>query len=216
MGTVYVVRHGETEWNAEGRIQGHTDVSLSEQGRSQAQVLGRRLAEVSFDVAYCSDLARASETARIILGGRTVPLRPTPQLREYQKGVFEGLTVHEYSKRYPDMYQASLVNDLDFAPTGGETIRQTSARTAEFVAELRGNHLEDTVLIVGHGGSLRSVVVALMGLPLEANWKFVMGNCAISVFELYPDNGVMRLYNDTSHLDGLRVISPQWSTDGAT
>ena len=117
MGTVYVVRHGETEWNAEGRVQGHTDVSLSEQGRCQAQVLGQRLAEVAFDVAYCSDLARASETARIILGDRAVPLRPTPQLREYQKGVFEGLTVHEYSKRYPDMYQASLVNDLDFAPT---------------------------------------------------------------------------------------------------
>ena len=215
MGRVYIVRHGETEWNAEGRIQGHTDVSLSEQGRRQAESLARRLAQVPFDVAYCSDLARAHETAQIILGDRGIRLRPTDRLREYQKGVFEGLTVHESSKRYPDMYQASLINDLDFAPTGGETIRETSARTAGFVAELRENHLEDAVLVVGHGGSLRSVIVALMGLPLEANWKFVMGNCALSVFELYSDNGVMRLYNDASHLNGLRVVSPEWSANAS-
>jgi len=216
MGRVYIVRHGETEWNAEGRIQGHTDVSLSDQGRRQAEALARRLAEVPFDIAYSSDLVRANETAQIILGERGISLRPTAQLREYHKGVFEGLTVHEYSKRYPDMYQASLINDLDFAPTGGETIRQTSARMAGFVAELRENHLEDTVLIVGHGGSLRSVIVALMGLPLEANWKFVMGNSALSIFELYSDNGVMRLYNDTSHLNGLRVVSPEWSANAST
>jgi broad specificity phosphatase PhoE len=203
VGRVYIVRHGETEWNAQGRIQGHTDIYLSEKGREQARAVARRLAEVPFDVAYSSDLSRTRETAQIILGERNIPLHSTPQLREYNKGVFEGLTVHEYSLRYPELYQASLVNDPDFAPVGGETIRQTTARMAQFVVQLRERHLDDTILIVGHGGSLRSLIVALLAFPLEANWKFVMRNCALSIIYTYPDNAVLHLYNDTSHLDGL-------------
>ncbi|MBM3943216.1 MAG: histidine phosphatase family protein [SAR202 cluster bacterium] len=204
MALIYIVRHGETEWNASGRIQGHTDVTLSEKGRRQAQILGRRLAQVPFHAAYASDLRRASETAKIILGERAVSLETTAQLREYQKGVFEGLTNDEIERRYPEQFAASVINDLDFAPTGGESIRQTTARLAEFVGQVRQRHLEGNVLLVGHGGSLRSAVVALLELPLEANWKFVMGNCALSIVETYSDNAVLRLYNDTSHLQGMR------------
>jgi len=204
MATLYIVRHGETEWNAAGRIQGHTDVTLSEKGRRQAGTLAQRLAEVPFHAAYASDLRRASETAQIIVGQRDIPLVTTPQLREYHKGVFEGLTNAEIERRYPEQFAASVVNDLDFAPRGGESIRQTTSRLAAFVAGLRERHPEDNLLVVGHGGSLRSAVVALLELPLEANWKFVMGNCALSIVETYSDNAVLRLYNDRSHLDGLR------------
>ncbi len=204
MGKVYVVRHGETEWNAQGRIQGHTNVPLSEQGRQQARLIAQRLREVAFDAAFASDLSRTRETAETILAGRDVPLSATAQLREYHKGVFEGLTVHEYARQYPEQYRASLVNDLDFAPTGGESIRQTQARIGTFVDEVLERHMEDTVLVVGHGGSLRSLLVKLLDLPLEANWKFVMGNCALSLIYTYPDNAVLHLYNDTGHLAGLR------------
>ena len=204
MGKLYIVRHGETEWNTLGRIQGHTDVALSDRGRQQAAALARRLAGVAFDAAYCSDLSRARETAQIILGPRDAPLYATPQLREYHKGIFEGLTAREYAQRYPDLYQASLRNDLDFAPPGGgETIRQTSARMAQFTAQLLAQNANDTALIVGHGGSLRAVIVALLSLPLEANWKFAMRNCALSLVYTYPDNAVLHLYNDTSHLAGI-------------
>ena len=204
MATIYIVRHGQTVWNAEGRIQGHSDIELSEKGQEQAQSIARRLAGVPFDVAYCSDLSRTTQTARIILGERDIPLYPTAQLREYKKGVFEGLTEDEYRDRYPELYEASLVNDLDFAPPGGETIRQTSARMGAFVEDLQRNHPDDTALVVGHGGSLRAVIVALMALPLEANWKFAMGNCALSIITTFHDNAVLRLYNDTSHLNALR------------
>lgn len=233
MAGIYIVRHGETEWNAEGRIQGHTDIGLSDRGREQARDTARRLAEVPFAVAYSSDMSRTRDTARIILGERDIPLHSVPELREYHKGVFEGLTVQQYRQRYPEQYRASLVNDPDFAPTGGETIRQSTARLTEFVAglgltpglgpesasesgsesasasasasasESEGLRPEDDVLIVGHGGSLRSCIVALLQLPLEANWKFVMQNCALSVIHTYPDNAVLHLYNDTSHLNGL-------------
>ena len=200
MGSVYIVRHGETRWNAEGRIQGHTDIELSERGRKQAEMVASRLADVRFDVAFSSDLSRTTQTAQTILRGGNVPLNSIPELREYNKGVFEGLTAEEYRGKYPELYEASLVNDPDFAPPGGETIRQCQARMARFVQSLREHHLNEDVLVVGHGGSLRSAIVALLGFPLEANWKFVMHNCALSLIRTYEDNAVMHLYNDTSHM----------------
>ncbi len=201
MGIIHIVRHGETLWNAAGRIQGHTDIELSVQGRQQAGAVARRLAGVPFDAAYSSDLCRTRDTARIILGERDTPLHSVPELREYNKGVFEGLTVAEYRQQYPDLYRASLVNDPDFAPPGGETIRQCQARLNGFAARLRRAHPDSSLLLVGHGGSLRSCLVALLSLPLEANWKFAMHNCALSVIHTYPDNAVLHLYNDTSHLN---------------
>ncbi len=204
MGIIYIVRHGETKWNAEGRIQGHTDIELTESGRAQARDIARRLAETKLDAAYSSDMKRTRNTAQIILGERDTPLHSIPELREYNKGVFEGLTVAEYREQYPDLYQASLVNDLDFAPPGGETIRQCQARLSSFMRKVREAHPDDSVLIVGHGGSLRSGIVALLDLPLEANWKFVMHNCALSIIHTYPDNAVLHLYNDTSHLAAMR------------
>ncbi len=203
MGRWFIVRHGETEWNAQGRIQGHTDIGLSEQGQQQARLVARRLAGVTIDLAYSSDLSRARETAQIILGGREVPFHTTPRLRERYSGVFEGLTAEERNDRYPEQFAASLVKDLDFAPTGGESIRQTCARMAALVAELKESHLDDSVLVVGHGGTLRAVFVTLMELPLETMWRFVMANCGLSIVDTYQDNAVLRLYNDTSHLNGL-------------
>ena len=202
MGRIYMTRHGETVWNLEGRIQGHTDIDLSPYGRSQAKALSDRLSDVHFDAVYSSDLARARETAEIIVERKSVDVHPTELLREYHKGVFEGLTVSEYKREFPELYAASLVNDLDFAPTGGETIRETSVRMAGFISHLKQEHMNDTVLVVGHGGSLRSAVVAILDLPLEANWKLIMNNCALSIFDVYPDNSVMALYNDTSHMKG--------------
>ena len=203
MGSWLIVRHGETEWNAAGRIQGHTDIGLSEKGAQQSQLVAGRLADFSIDAAYSSDLRRSADTALAILDQHTVPLQTTRQLREYHKGVFEGLTAEETKHRYPELYASSLVKDLDFAPLGGESTRQISARIATFVADVRQRHADDNVLIVGHGGALRAVFVALMELPIEANWRFMLANCGLSVVDIYPDNAVLRLCNDTSHLDGL-------------
>ncbi len=202
MGRWLIVRHGETEWNAGNRIQGHTDVPLSETGVRQSRMLAQRLSRFPIDVAYSSDLERCAGTAREALKGRNVPLHTTPQLRECHQGVFEGLTVEETERRHPEQFAASLVKDLDFAPTGGESTRETNARVASFVSDVRLRHAGENVLIVGHGGSVRAMFVALMELPLEANWRFYFSNCSLSVVDIYPDNAVLRLHNDTSHLDG--------------
>ena len=200
MGQLFIVRHGETEWNRQGRIQGHTDVGLSEQGIEQAKCLAARLNSVQIDTAYSSDLRRATDTAAEILADKDVPLVPTPRLREYDKGAFEGLTETELRSRYPGEYPGYVAKDLDYAPEGGESTRQVSARMAAVVNEIKERHLADTVLVVGHGGSLRAAMMALLGMSLDANWRFVFGNCTLTIVDTYHDNAVLRLFNDSSHL----------------
>ena len=203
MGKLYIVRHGETVWNREGRIQGHTDVGLSERGRQQARLLARRLNSVPLDAAYASDLSRASDTAAAILQDRDVPFYPTPRLREYHKGAFEGLTEAELRTRYPAEYPGYIAKDLDYAPEGGESTRGVSARMTGIIGEIKERHLSDSVLVVGHGGSLRAAMMALLGMTMDANWRFVFGNCTLTIVDTYHDNAVLRLFNDGSHLDGL-------------
>jgi len=200
MGKLLIARHGETDWNSQGRIQGHSDIKLSEQGVQQARLLGERLLSFAVDAAYCSDLLRASETAEISLEGRDVPLHRTPLLREYHKGAFEGLTNQQIQERYPTQYPTYLTKDLDFAPEGGESTRGVSVRASGIITEIKNRHIDDTVLVVGHGGSLRAAMVSLLALPLEANWRFFFANCALTIVETYPDNAVLRLFNDSSHL----------------
>ena len=202
MGMLLIVRHGETEWNAEGRIQGHTDIGLSEKGAEQAHSLGIRLAGINIDVAYTSDLKRSSETAKLALGGRDIVLNETAMLREYNKGAFEGLTLAEIKARFPDEYPRYLEKDLGYAPKGGESIRDVSARMAKIINEIKTNHLNETVLVVSHGGVLRAAMVSLLGMPIEGNWSFVFGNCGLTMVDTHEDNAVLRLFNDTSHLNG--------------
>ena len=203
MGRLLLVRHGETPWNAEGRIQGHSDVGLSEKGKRQAGLIAGRLAGIRIDAAYSSDLIRCQDTAKAILAKHDITLQATPDLRERFYGVFEGLTVAERQSRYPEMFAASVVNNLDFAPTDGETPRETIRRMTPVIDGIRRRHADETALIVGHGGSLRAAVIALMELPDESTWRFVMANCSLSVFDTYHNNTVMLLYNDTSHLNSL-------------
>lgn len=202
MGTLLIVRHGETEWNAEGRIQGHTDIGLSERGEEQARSLGQRLADRQIDVAYSSDLKRTSETAKLALSGRDITLNETPRLREYNKGIFEGMTLSEIQEKFPAEYPKYLEKDLSYAPEGGETTRDVSTRMASIFAEIKANHLDETVLVVSHGGVLRAAMVSLLGMPLEGNWSFVFGNCGLTMVDTYTDNAVLRLFNDTSHING--------------
>ncbi|MCH7735982.1 MAG: histidine phosphatase family protein [Chloroflexi bacterium] len=202
MGTLLIVRHGETEWNAEGRIQGHTDIGLSEKGAEQARSLGGRLAGLPIDVAYTSDLRRSSETAKLALGDRDIVLIETPMLREYHKGAFEGMTLAEIKAQFPDEYPKYLVKDLGYAPEGGETTRDASARMKKIFNQIRSDHLNENVLVVSHGGVLRAAMASLLGMPLEGNWSFVFGNCGLTMLDTHEDNAVLRLFNDTSHLNG--------------
>jgi len=123
-------------------------------------------------------------------------------LREYHKGEFEGMTIAEIISQFPDEYPKYVEKNLEYAPKGGESTRDVSARMAKIMDEIKANHLNETVLVVSHGGALRAAMVALLGLPLEGNWSFLFGNCSLTMFDTHADNAVLRLFNDTSHLQG--------------
>jgi broad specificity phosphatase PhoE len=200
----YLVRHGETHWNAEERIQGQSDIPLHETGRREAALTGRRLADVRFAAVYASDLARTQETARIILGAQSVQppeVETHADLREVEYGLFEGMTWSEIRDMDGRMGNRQFVRDLDFAPPKGESFRQVLARTGTFASMLRERHTNDDVLIVAHGGSLRALAVNILGLPEDTFWQ-LRGLRPASISIVLQDGGVPALmaWNDAGHI----------------
>lgn len=205
MSRIFLVRHGATEWNAHGRIQGQSDPSLNEAGERQARRLGLRLASVPFVEARCSDLRRCRETAAGILPGRNdVRLQEMPELREKNFGAWEGLTFREVEARYPDMYRNWLMAaDPSFAPPGGESDLQLYSRAETVVDRLRESPADNggNFLVVTHGGMLRALIACLLGLPPQKMWNFRFANAGLSVVGVFDDGAaVVDLLNDTSHL----------------
>ena len=164
-----LVRHGETDWNAEGKLQGHTDRPLNEYGRRQAQVLAERLAEEHVDALYASDLARARETAEILGEKLGLPVGVDPDLREKNWGSWEGLTSDE---RLHVAYE-------------GETTEAHRERTLRAVERIVERHPGGRVVVVTHGGSLRRLQAAVSGVAAP-----VIENCA--VWEVSHENGAFR------------------------
>jgi len=199
----YLVRHAPTDWNVEARVQGHSDVKLNEAGRRQAVLLARRLAGIPFVVACSSDLSRTMETAEAILRGRCVPMHATPELRELSYGCWEGMTYREIQARDPVLYGQLLTGDVTFAPPRGESVEALARRVGALTRRLNEDHPGDAgnVLVVGHGGSLRALVLSLLGLPVSAFWRFQIASASLSIVSLYPQGATLDLWNDTSHLE---------------
>ena len=206
---LYLVRHGESTYNAEGRIQGQSDAPLSERGRWQAEEIGRRLALVSFEACYASDLSRAADTARAIMAHHPgVPFTFDPILREIAFGVFEDLTPAEIETRYPDEYRlwSSVGHDAvpgslirTYTPEGAESTDELHERAGRAVMQLRGYAHRGAVLVVAHGGLLRSLVAHALHLDEQARYRFHFDNTGLTIIEddVYT---TLRLFNDTSHL----------------
>ena len=210
MGRWFLVRHGETDWNAAGRAQGQSPVPLNAAGRAQARALAARLRPLHFSAAYASDLRRVTETAAPILHGRDLPLVTLRGLREKSFGAWEGMTFAEVETRYPERYAELVSNDGSFAPPGGESDRQLLQRVAAAVDRLREahGHEQGNLLLVAHGGSLCAAIVHLLALPAASMWRFRLDNGGLSAVTLYDDGGAaLDLLNDTSHLESRRMGS---------
>ena len=207
MGRWFLVRHGETDWNAAGRAQGQSPVPLNAAGQAQARALAARLRPVRLSAAYASDLRRVTETAAPILHGRDLPLVTLSALREKSFGEWEGLTFAEMEARYPERYAEWFSSDGSFIPPGGESDRQLLQRVAAGVDRLRAAHGREpgNLLLVAHGGSLCAALVHLLELPAASMWRFRLDNGGLSAVTLYDDGGAaLDLLNDTSHLQPAR------------
>lgn len=199
------VRHGESTWNAAGRWQGQADPGLSDLGVQQARALGRRLADVGVDAVISSDLARALETARAVAAPHGLDVVVRKDLRERDVGAWTGLTRNEIVERYPEAW-AAYREHLDPPLGGGETTRELHARIAAALDDIvtaAGPRSSTTTVVVGHGGTVRALAYATLGLEVEPGRRMALAapaNTALS--EIGCDARGMRLhsYNDSAHL----------------
>ncbi len=205
---VVIIRHGQSQGNAEGRFGGHTDTPLSARGHKQAEATARTLASEEFTAIYSSDLPRAIETATPLAKLTGAPLITTDALRERSVGVMEGLTFEEAAEQHPEQYQALLRRDFDHVLLGGESYRQTLDRASRKLDEAIEQHKGGRIALFAHTGTICILILHIMGAldapELKPVW-IATANCGISRFDL-RDDGFVRVLalNDTRHLAGIR------------
>ncbi len=203
---ILLVRHGETEWNAAGRVQGGTDTPLSDIGRAQAGRLAARLARTPLAAVYASDLSRARETAETLAVPHGLPVVTDARLRERGYGAWEGLALTEIAARYPDEWDQYHGRRLLDAPVpGGETWDQVIARFLPALRQIVRDHPgpDETVLLVGHGGSLRAAILDALDAPLPVLTRLRLDNASLSRLDYGgSDSGRVVFLNDTAHLEG--------------
>ena len=198
---IVAIRHGETAWNVDTRIQGQLDVGLNETGRWQALRLAQALADERFDAVYSSDLGRAWQTAQAVAAAAGVALRVDQRLRERGFGVFEGLTFAEIEQRFAPQAQRWRSRDASFGPEGGETLAGFVQRAVDAVAGIAVRHRGQHIAVVTHGGVLDALYRAASRIPIDAPRTWQIGNARINRL-LHGEQGFMLVgWNDHLHLE---------------
>ena len=197
---IILIRHGETEWNSQKRMQGHSNSDLSSVGQAQIQALGQWMKNVPFDLIYSSDSLRAQQTAEAITQFSGHELQFDQRLREKNLGVFEGLTSEEARERHPEVFRLFKTAGSKYVIDEGESTQQLQDRALEIVNEFRIKHPEERVLLVTHGGFIRVVMKHSLGLSLETPTRFLIRNTG--VFRLvWEDKWLVSQMGGVSHLE---------------
>jgi probable phosphoglycerate mutase len=200
---ILAIRHGETDWNLQQRLQGHTDIPLNPKGHEQARRLAEALRDETLHAIYSSDLNRAVATADALARQRGLQIRQDPAFRERGFGSFEGLTYAEVDERWPEQAERWRRRDLTFAPPGGETLPAFHERCVQALLALVGAHAGQTIAVVAHGGVLDAWYRAASRAGLQAPRTWAMPNAAINRL-MVADEGLMLVgWNDSLHLEGL-------------
>jgi broad specificity phosphatase PhoE len=204
---VLLVRHGQSEGNAEGRFGGHTATPLSARGRRQAEATAAALLEEKVTAIYSSDLSRAVETAMPLARLTGLDVEQTDAFRERSVGVMEGLTFEEAAEQHPEQYAALIRRDFDHVLLGGESYRQMLDRASAQLDRAIEHHRGGRLVVFSHTGTICILALHLMGAldapELKPVWV-ATSNCGITRFELRADGFVRVLaVNDTRHLSGL-------------
>lgn len=203
--SLILVRHGQTEWNVAGRIQGHRDSPLTALGERQALALAPRLAGESIDAVYASDLGRARRTAELLVPHRLANIRWHTGLRERAFGVAEGNTYAQIADEHPAMFSREQETDPHYAPEGGESRQQHLDRVRTTLESLAQAHAGGSLLIVTHGGVLSCVYRWLHGIPAAAPHPIDIPNVGYNRILFDGESWKVEVWGDTAHLDALAV-----------
>jgi probable phosphoglycerate mutase len=206
---IVAIRHGETVWNAEARLQGQLDSPLSARGRAQAARLADALRDEGLSVVISSDLGRAVDTARGFAGALGLPLATDGGLRERSFGMLEGYGYREIEERWPERAAHWRARTPDFAPPGGESLLELRARCLAAVERLAQRHAGQSIALVTHGGVLDCLYRAAVGIELNAPRTWKLGHAAINRL-LHTGEGLTLVgWNDGHHLDDAAPGEPR-------
>jgi probable phosphoglycerate mutase len=196
------IRHGETTWNAERRMQGHIDIPLNTAGMGQAKRLATALTQNkhSFDAIYSSDLERALHTANVVANALSLAVHTTPQLRERNVGQLQGLLLSEAPILLPEIWQSHIARELDHDLGGGESIRAFHQRMQEVLELLLRQHRGQSILAVSHGGSLDMIYRIVTQQALDAERVAVVPNTSLNWITHDDSAWSVECWADTSHL----------------
>ena len=207
---LYLVRHGQTAWNATARHQGQTDIPLDDVGRRQSMALRPRLATIPFDAIYSSALHRARETAALLVPDKEQDIIALPELNEISYGAWEGFTREEIAALFPAAWRHYEAAQDEGRPTDGETRSELRTRVVAALRRIESDHPGGgQVLVATHGGTMRMMIAATLGteVPIYRHLRF--DNASLSIVDLphraadeqtSAPRGVVTLLNDTAHL----------------
>lgn len=200
MTKLIIVRHGQTLWNLERKYQGHSDIALTDIGLKQAQAVAERLAEEAIAAVYASDLSRAYKTAGYIAAKHSLTVSTLPELREIKFGDWEGLTYEEISVHWPGMLGKLWTTPDELQIPGGETFHQLKARAYTAIEKIVADHPDQTVAVVAHGGTIGTILCAILDIHLNHVWSIRQDNTAVNIIEYYDGRPTITLLNCVRHL----------------
>lgn len=197
---ICIIRHGETDWNVEKRIQGQTDIPLNETGHAQALAMAFNASHHQFHAIYCSDLKRASATAQALADRLGMEAKPLPQLRERHYGIFQGITAIEGAALHPTAYAHYKERDLYYDFETGESMMAFAERVTESIEWLVRHHERQTIAAVSHAGLLDIIYRKATGRPFHTARDFVIPNCALNWFRFDARGWHLEAWDDHHHL----------------
>jgi broad specificity phosphatase PhoE len=200
-----LIRHARTDWSRDRRLQGWHDVPLSDEGRAQAEAVGRALAERPIAAVYSSPLRRALDTAAAIAAPHRLEVQADVAFTEMGFGRWEGLTAHEIEVVDPHQYRLWVEAPAEAAPPGGERLADVQRRVLEGLGVLKARHRGQTVALVSHGISSRILVLEALGLQLDRLWSIALFATGVSELEFRDDWTAVHRMNTLVHLDALPV-----------
>ncbi len=206
---ICIVRHGETDWNAQSRIQGHLDIPLNATGRAQAQAMAASAGRHGFAAIYSSDLCRAMETAQALSERTGVEVRPLPQLRERHFGIFQGLTATEGAALHPAVFARYSARDPHCDFETGETMLDLVERITQGIVWMARHHPNQTLCAVAHGGVLDILYRKATGRPLETPRDFTIPNCGLNWFRFDAAGWHLERWGDREHLEQVLIETPE-------
>lgn len=200
---IILIRHGVTLWNRSARIQGISDVELSPEGLRQAELLAKNFPFDKVDAVYSSDLSRAKTTAKFVADKFNLPVQTTSELREVDFGSWEGKYFSDLEKSEPDNLKIFYTAPDELRLARAETFQQAQSRAMSAIKKIIAYHELDgdsRIVAVAHGSINRTILCAVLGIPLKNLWRLSQFNTAVNIFRVDDGNFTVQLINSTAHL----------------